>query len=53
MLVALVNVYLFRDVQALSQSEKVAVYQQVHAAALVIPLLSVLGVALASVLRHR
>ena len=53
MLVALVNVYLFRGVQALSQPEKVAVYQQVYAAALVIPLISVLGVVLASILRHR
>jgi hypothetical protein len=53
MLVALVNVYLFRDVQALSQPEKTAVYEQVYAAALVIPLISVLGVVLASVLRHR
>jgi hypothetical protein len=53
MLVALVNVCLFRGVQALSQPEKAAVYQEVYAAALVIPLISVLGVVLASILRHR
>ncbi|HET6745158.1 MAG TPA: hypothetical protein VFH90_04825, partial [Candidatus Limnocylindria bacterium] len=53
MLVALVNVYLFSGVQGLSQPEKVAVYQQVYSAALIIPLISVLGVVLASILRHR
>lgn len=52
-LVALINVYLFRNVEALSQSEKAVIYQQVYAAALVIPAISVLGVLLAGILRHR
>lgn len=52
-LVALINVYLFRNVEALSQPEKAAIYQQVYAAALVIPAISVLGVMLAGILRRR
>ena len=53
MLVALVNIYLFSGVHTLSQPEKVAVYRKVYAAALIIPAISVLGVLLASILRHR
>ena len=51
--VALINVYLFRNVEALSQPEKAVIYQQVYAAALVIPAISVLGVMLAGILRRR
>jgi hypothetical protein len=52
-LVALINVYLFRGVEELAEPQKARVYQQVYAAALVVPLLSVSGVILAPVLRHR
>ena len=52
-LVALINVYLFRGVELLSEAEKAAVYQRVYAAALIVPLLSVSGVVFASILRRR
>jgi hypothetical protein len=52
-LVAAVNLYLFADVATLSEPEKVAVYRQVYLCALVIPLVSVLGVVLAHLLRRR
>lgn len=52
-LVALINVALFRGVDALSEAEKVAIYRDVYLWALVIPLISVAGVVLASVLSRR
>ncbi len=52
-LVALINVYLFRGVEGLAEWEKAGIYQQVYAAALVVPLLSVSGVLLASYLRRQ
>ncbi len=52
-LVALINVYLFRGVETLSEPEKVAIYRNVYLAALVIPVISVAGVVLASVLARR
>jgi hypothetical protein len=52
-LVAAVNLYLFADVATLSEPEKVAVYRQIYLCALVIPLVSVLGVVLAHLLRRR
>jgi hypothetical protein len=52
-LVALANVYVFRDVQAMSVEQKAATYLLVYQLALVIPAVSVAGVILASVLRRR
>jgi hypothetical protein len=52
-LVAAVNVYLFNGVEKLPEPEKAAVYLQIYRLALVIPAVSVLGVALAAVLRWR
>ena len=52
-LVAAVNLYLFADVERLSEAEKLAVYRQVYVTALVIPLISVAGIVLARVLRER
>lgn len=52
-LVAAVNVYLFSGVEKLAESEKAAVYLQIYRLALIIPAVSVLGVALAAVLRWR
>ncbi len=52
-LVAAVNVYLFSGVEKLAEPEKAAVYLQIYRLALVIPAVSVLGVALAAVLRWR
>jgi hypothetical protein len=52
-LVAAVNLYLFADVATLTEPEKVAVYRQVYLCAMVIPLVSVLGVVLAHFLRRR
>ncbi|HYE34823.1 hypothetical protein [Methylocaldum sp.] len=53
LLVAAVNVYLFSGVENLSGPEKTAVYLQIYRLALIIPAVSVLGVALAAVLRWR
>ena len=52
-LVSLANVYLFADVEAMSEAEKVATYIHIYELALAIPLVSILGVALASYLRRR
>ena len=46
-LVAAVNLYLFDGVEKLSAAEKAAIYRQVYLLALVIPLISVAGVAVA------
>lgn len=52
-LVAAVNVYLFSGVENLGTAEKAAVYLQIYRLALIIPAVSVLGVALAAVLHWR
>ena len=52
-LVAAVNLYIFSDAGTLSGPEKAAVYRKVYLCALVIPFVSVLGVALAWLLRRR
>lgn len=51
--VALVNVYLFAGVEAMSMAEKAAIYLQIYELALVIPVVSVLGVMLGGYLRRR
>ena len=52
-LVSLANVYLFADVEAMSEADKVATYIHIYELALAIPLVSILGVALASYIRRR
>ncbi|MCM8611389.1 hypothetical protein [Accumulibacter sp.] len=52
-LVSLINVLMFQGVEALPQTAKVAVYARVYGMALLIPLVSVVGVLLASLLRRR
>ncbi len=52
-LVALVNVILFRDVESLEQSEKINLYGKIYLYALVIPLVSIFGVILANYLRQK
>jgi MFS family permease len=52
-LVGAVNLYLFADVQRLSEVEKVAIYRQVYTLALFIPLISVAGVFIAYLLKRR
>ncbi|MFZ5559047.1 MAG: hypothetical protein ACOZDY_20415 [Pseudomonadota bacterium] len=52
-LVALINLYVFADVQSLSEEQKAAIYRDVYALAMVIPAISVLGVALAAFLKAR
>lgn len=52
-LVALINLYMFDNVEGLSQEAKADIYQHIYTLALVIPLVSVLGVALAVSLRYR
>jgi len=51
-LVAGVNLYLFRDAESLSDVEEVAIYRNIYALALLIPLISVAGVMLASIVRR-
>jgi len=51
--VALINLYMFRGVEVLSEAAKVKIYRDVYMAALSIPAISVLGVVLASVLYWR
>ncbi len=51
-LVAGVNLYLFRDAEGLSDAAEVIIYRNIYTLALAIPLISVAGVMLASVVRH-
>ena len=52
-LVALVNVILFRDVDNLEQADKIQLYGSIYIYALIIPLVSILGVILANYLRNK
>lgn len=52
-LVALANVFLLRDANALPEAQKIDVYVRVYVYALVIPVVSVAGVLFASWLRRR
>jgi hypothetical protein len=52
-LVAAINLYLFADVERLTETQKVAVYRQIYLTAMVIPFISVAGVAFAFFLRRR
>ena len=53
MLVALINVVLFSGTETLNEEQRVALYADVYVYALVIPLVSVLGVFLAKFLSYR
>jgi hypothetical protein len=53
LLVSVVNLAMFRDVQALSAGAKAAVYAQIYAIALLIPVVSVAGVVLQGILLGR
>jgi hypothetical protein len=52
-LVALANVFLLRGVHVLPEAEKVAAYTRIYEYALIIPVVSVLGVFLARAIRRR
>ena len=52
-LVALVNLYAFSGVHALSEAQKVEIYQRIYLMALGIPAISVAGVIIAMLLRRR
>jgi hypothetical protein len=52
-LVAAANIYVFHDTDKLSREEKKALYANVYAAALIIPVISVLGVILHRFLKHQ
>lgn len=52
-LVALINLYMFSDVENLTEVEKVQVYTDIYWMALVIPLVSVGGVLFASYIKRR
>jgi MFS family permease len=53
LLVALVNLYVFRDVANLSELDKVAAYGNIYTLSLIIPFVSVLGVGLAALSQHK
>lgn len=52
-LVALINLYMFNDVDGLSEAEKKGVYIDIYLLALFIPLVSIGGVLFASYIKHR
>ena len=52
-LVALINLYLFSGTQSLPASEQALIYRKVYLMALAIPVISVLGVVFAAVLKSR
>ena len=52
-LVAMINVYVFTGVEGLPQTEIVGLYQRVYLMALIIPVVSVLGVGMAWMLRWK
>lgn len=52
-LVAMINLYVFADVKALSPAEMAAIYRKVYLMALAIPAISVLGVLIAALLKSR
>jgi hypothetical protein len=47
------NIIMFSDVEQMSEAQKVAVYAQIYLLALLIPIISIVGVALSSLLRRR
>ncbi len=51
--VALLNIFMFTGVESMSQADKLAVYIKIYQLALVIPLISVLGVTLGGLLKIR
>ena len=52
-LVAVINLYLFSGVQALSEDQKVDIYRRIYLMALCIPAISVAGVLIAMAMRRR
>lgn len=52
-LVALINLYMFSGTQALAEAEKARIYQDIYLMALAIPVISVLGVVFAAILKAR
>ena len=52
-LVALINLYLFRGVEELPESAKTLIYRDIYLVALLIPMVSVAGVILAGVIKRR
>lgn len=52
-LVAVVNLYVFRGVEQLSEAAKVDIYRDIYIMSLAIPIISVLGVVLAAIIQHR
>jgi hypothetical protein len=52
-LVSLINLWMFADVENMSKPEVLATYARLYQLALIIPIISVLGVIVAAVLKHR
>lgn len=51
--VAVANIFMFRDVESMSETAKLTAYTQIYLYALVIPVISVAGIILASFLKAR
>jgi len=51
--VAVANIFMFRDAESMSETAKITAYTQIYLYALVIPVISVAGIALASFLKVR
>lgn len=51
--VAVANIFMFRDAELMSETAKITAYTQIYLYALVIPVISVAGIALASFLKAR
>jgi len=52
-LVAAINLYMFGDVERLTEAEKIAIYRRIYLTATAIPFISVAGIAFAYFLRRR
>ena len=50
-IVALINIFMFSDVENLNESEKVAIYSRIYMLALIIPVISISGVLLGEYLK--
>ena len=51
--VSIVNIVMFRNINQLSEAEKISIYTNIYVLALLIPLISVLGVGLNELLKQR
>ena len=51
--VAVMNIFMFAGVEDMTAAEKAAVYSRIYLLALIVPVISISGVTLASIMKHR